>query len=81
MKITRVEIFDIDCPKRPGWNPVFVRVYTDEGITGVGEAGLAYDLGHSAAAHMIKEIAQAMLIGFDPMNTEALWSRMLRESF
>jgi galactonate dehydratase len=81
MKITRVEIFDIDCPKRPGWNPVFVRIYTDEGITGVGEAGLAYDLGHSAAAHMVKEIAQAMLIGFDPMNTEALWSRMLRESF
>ncbi|MEP1383823.1 MAG: mandelate racemase/muconate lactonizing enzyme family protein [Paraglaciecola sp.] len=81
MKITRVEIFDIHCPKRPPWNPVFVRIHTDEGITGVGEAGLAYDLGHSAAAHMIKEIAEAMLIGFDPMNTELLWTRMLRESF
>ncbi|MFT4994017.1 MAG: galactonate dehydratase [Paraglaciecola sp.] len=81
MKITRVEIFDIECPKRVGWNPVFVRIHTDEGLVGVGEAGLAYDLGHSAAAHMIKEIAQAMLIGWDPMNTEALWARMLRESF
>jgi L-alanine-DL-glutamate epimerase-like enolase superfamily enzyme len=81
MKINRVEIFDIDCPKRAEWNPVFVRVHTDEGLVGVGEAGLAYDLGHSAAAHMIKEIAQAMLIGWDPMNTEALWARMLRESF
>ena len=36
MKVTKVEIFDIECPKRPAWNPVFVRVYTDEGIVGVG---------------------------------------------
>ena len=45
------------------------------------EAGLAYDWGHSAAAAMIKEIAKAVLIGYDPFKTEALWSRMLRESF
>ncbi len=81
MKVTKVEIFDIECPERPPWNPVFVRIYTDEGITGVGEAGLAYDLGHSAAAHMVKEIAEAMVIGWNPFNTEHLWSRMLRESF
>ncbi len=81
MKITQVEIFDIHCPERPPWNPIFVRIYTDEGITGVGEAGLAYDWGHSAAAAMIKEIAEAVLIGFDPFKTELLWSRMLRESF
>ena len=81
MKITQVEIFDIHCPKRTQWNPVFVRITTDEGITGVGEAGLAYDWGHSAAAAMIKEIADAVLIGFDPFNTELLWTRMLRESF
>lgn len=81
MKITQVEIFDIHCPKRDVWNPVFVRISTDTGLQGVGEAGLAYDLGHSAAAAMIKEVAEAMLIGFDPMNTELLWNRMLRESF
>ena len=81
MKITEVEIFDIHCPERPPWNPVFVRIHTDEGIHGVGEAGLAYDWGHSAAAAMIKEIAEAVLIGFDPFKTELLWSRMLRESF
>jgi len=81
MKVTRVEIFDIHCPKRPVWTPVFVRIHTDEGICGVGEAGLAYDLGHSAAAHMIKEFAEEMLLGWDPFQTELLWSRMLRESF
>ena len=81
LKITQVEIFDIHCPKRTSWNPVFIRIYTNQGIIGVGEAGLAYDWGHSAAAAMLKEIAEAMLIGFNPFNTELLWSRMLRESF
>lgn len=81
MKITKVEIFDIECPKRPKWHPVFVRIHTDEGIHGIGEAGLAYDWGHSAAAHLIKEIATAVLIGYDPFKTELLWTRMLRESF
>lgn len=81
MKINRVEIFDIHCPDRPVWNPVFVRIHTDEGISGVGEAGLAYDLGHSAAAHMIKEFAEEMLIGRDPFQTEDLWNLMLRGSF
>ncbi|MGJ3501040.1 D-galactonate dehydratase [Piscirickettsia salmonis] len=81
MKINRVEIFDTHCPERPAWNPVFVRIHTDEGLSGVGEAGLAYDLGHSAAAHMIKEFAEEMLIGWNPINTEKLWSRMFRESF
>jgi len=81
MKVTHVEIFDIECPLRPQWHPVFVRVHTDEGIHGVGEAGLAYDLGHSAAASMIKEFSQSMVLGADPFNTELLWSRMLRDSF
>lgn len=81
MKINRVEIFDIHCPDRPVWNPVFVRVHTDEGISGVGEAGLAYDLGHSAAANMIKEFAEEMLLGRDPFQTEDLWNLMLRGSF
>jgi len=81
MQINRIEIFDIHCPKRTVWNPVFVRLHTDEGISGVGEAGLAYDLGHSAAAAMIKEFAQAMVLGINPFHTEKLWSRMFRESF
>ena len=81
MKINRIEIFDIHCPKRPAWNPIFVRIHTDEGISGVGEAGLAYDLGHSAAAAMIREFAEAVLLDWDPFQTEKLWAKMFRESF
>lgn len=81
MKINRIEIFDVDCPGRPVWHPVFVRIHTDAGLDGVGEAGLAYDLGHSAVAHMIKEFATAIVLGADPFATEKIWARMYRESF
>lgn len=50
MKIERIEIFDMFCQDRPQWHPVFVRIHTNDGISGVGEAGLAYGWGHSAVA-------------------------------
>ena len=39
MKITDIKTFVVDC-FRTNW--VFVKVYTDEGITGVGESTLEY---------------------------------------
>ena len=39
MKVTDVKVFAVDC-YRTNW--MFVKVYTDEGITGVGEATLEY---------------------------------------
>ena len=39
MKVTDIKTFVVDC-FRTNW--VFVKVYTDEGITGVGEATLEY---------------------------------------
>ncbi len=81
MKITRIEIFDIHCPKRTVWNPVFIRLHTNDGISGVGEAGMAYDLGHSAVAAMLKEFSEAVVLGANPFQTEHVWARMFRESF
>ena len=39
MRVTDIKTFVVDC-FRTNW--VFVKVYTDEGITGVGEATLEY---------------------------------------
>ena len=50
MKITEIEIFDIHCPKRPPESRI-CSIHTDEGISGVGEAGLAYDWGYSGCCH------------------------------
>lgn len=39
MKVTDIKTFAVDC-FRTNW--VFIKVYTDEGIDGVGEATLEY---------------------------------------
>lgn len=81
MKVIKVEIFDIECFKCFQWNLVFVCVYIDEGIIGVGEVGLVYDWGYSVVVYMIKEIVEVMLIGFNFFYIELLWLRMLCEGF
>lgn len=78
MKIREVKIY---CTVTGRLRPVVIEILTDEGITGVGEAGVAYGLGQTAAAGMIKDIAGRMLIGRDPSRIEALWSEMYDHTF
>lgn len=81
MKIKSVEIWNTNCSDKPAWHPVLIRVNTDEGISGVGEVGVAYGIGHTAAAGFVKDLAEEFLIGRDPMKTEKLWADVFRESF
>ena len=59
---------------------MLVKVLTDEGIYGIGEAGMAYGVGGSAAAGMIKDLAR-LLIGEDPFNTEKIWEKFFKKTF
>ena len=64
MKITQVEIFDIRLPgMRLRWNPVLLRIHTDEGISGIGELALAYGTGNTAGQGMLRNMAEGFLIG------------------
>lgn len=82
MKITQVDIYDIPLDKEGyHWNPVLVRIRTDEGIDGVGEVGLAYGVGHSAGVGMVKNLSENYLIGADPFQIERLWDTMYRKTF
>ncbi len=72
MKITAVDAFI--CP--PQWT--FIRIRTDEGITGWGEAGMQFRAkAVQAAVHDLREI----LIGKDPTRIEAHWQVIRRSSF
>ncbi|HCE37155.1 MAG TPA: mandelate racemase/muconate lactonizing enzyme family protein, partial [Zymomonas mobilis] len=62
MKITKIEIFHVHTRPQSGQRPILVKVSTDEGIYGLGEAGIAYGVGGSAAAGILKDYA-ALLIG------------------
>jgi galactonate dehydratase len=61
-------------------HPVIVELVTDEGITGIGEAAIAYGIGGTAAAGMAMDLA-LRIVGRDPSRIEELWSEMYDHSF
>ena len=70
VKIRSIEAYLTELGRR---NVPFVRVLTDEGIHGVGEA---YSVGPDQAT--VKAIADLSewLVGRDPFDTEGLWQLM-----
>ena len=84
MKITSIDIFKTTTGKSPtphvGWGPLVLRINTDEGISGFGEAGLCYGKAQNAAFGIMKDFAQ-LIIGSDPMKSEMIWEKFLRTTF
>lgn len=85
MKISSVDVFKINDGKPSilegtDFNPVVVRVNTDEGISGFGELGLAYGNAQNAGFGMAVDFAK-MIIGMDPMNNEEIWEKLFRKPF
>ena len=71
LKIAEVQVY---LGAAGGRHPVMVRVLTDAGVSGVGEAALFYGTGATAAAGMIKDLAEQFLLGRDPFPIEATGS-------
>ncbi len=80
MKINKIEIFHIHTRPQSGQRPILVKVSTDEGIYGLGEAGMAYGKGGSGAVGAIRDFA-SLLLGEDPFNTEKIWEKLFKETF
>jgi galactonate dehydratase len=75
MKITEVKTFIMDSPGR---EYVFVKVLTDEGLYGWGEATLEMKQGTVVAA--VKDL-EGYVLGQDPTRIDFLWQRMYRHGF
>ena len=75
MKITDIKTFVVDC-YRTNW--VFVKVYTDEGITGIGEGTLEYK--EKALTGAIEHVKEA-LVGKDPRDIEKHWHDIYRDAY
>ncbi|WP_195283236.1 mandelate racemase/muconate lactonizing enzyme family protein [Harryflintia acetispora] len=78
MKITSVDVFLL----RPAVShstypskPVMCRINTDEGISGLGEAGIFTGIGEHAVFGMLQDMAP-LVIGRDPMDNEVLWEEI-----
>lgn len=72
MKITSVE-----CYKGPF---ITVKMNTDEGISGFGEAGLSYGCCQTAAWGNCQDFAK-LVIGMDPFDTERIYEHLHRHTF
>jgi galactonate dehydratase len=75
MKIQDIKIFVADAAWRD-W--VFVKVYTDDGLTGVGEATLEWN--SQAVVSKIQEM-KSYFIGKDPTTIENHWKVMYNSGF
>lgn len=79
MKITKVEVRLVKT-KRPDWQPILCRIFTDEGIYGDGEAALTYGVAHAAAYGMVKDLSP-LIIGMDPLDNEVIWDKLYKATF
>jgi galactonate dehydratase len=77
MRITNVRAYRVPTG---GVRPVLVEVSTDEGITGWGEAAVAYGLGARGAVGMIADYAQRV-IGSDPRLPRHVYHEIYDNSF
>lgn len=83
MKITSIDV--LKCKGKCSvetdvFYTINVRVNTDEGISGFGEAGVSYGVGADAAFGMCRDMAEVIL-GMDPIDNEAIWDKMHRKTF
>jgi len=74
MKITSIETFVVGVTQKGNW--IFVRLNTDEGITGIGEASQGGNDAQTLAT--LREI-ETMVIGHNPFDIEAFHQRCYRE--
>ena len=75
MKITEIKSFPVWVGRR---NQLVVKVYTDEGLYGLGESGLS--AREQAVAGAVEHYRE-LLIGKDPMQRGAIWQQLYRSQY
>jgi len=74
MKIAELKTYVVGTPTphHGGRNWVFLKITTDDGIEGFGEA-YAVPFDANTVARMIEDMGERFVIGADPFKTEKLW--------
>ena len=83
MKVTELKtmVLEAEKPYVGGKYFLFLELYTDEGITGIGErvAGSSYSAHLSdlkSQVQLIEQFVGQFVIGQNPLNTELIWDKM-----
>lgn len=78
MKVTRAQIYLTEIDRR---FPIVLRLWSDEGVFGLGEAAVAYGRGSGAAAALVQDLVGHFVIGCNPFRIERIWTDMYDHSF
>lgn len=78
MRIASVNVYYV---RGEGLKPVLVKIQTDEGISGLGEAAISYGSGGTAVGGMIKDLSERFLLGADPLSINQIVSNMYDQAF
>ena len=82
MKIAELKTYVVGTPPphHGGRNWVFLKITTDDGIEGFGEA-YAVPFDAKTVARMIEDMGERFVIGADPFKTEKLWRILYGSSY
>ena len=82
MKITKLKTFVVGNPPphHGGRNWVFVKLFTNDGIEGVGEA-YAVPFSPRTVVHLIEDLGERFVIGSSPFDTERLWRTLYSSGY
>jgi galactonate dehydratase len=78
VKISAARIYLV---KTGSLHPVLLELVTDDGLVGTGEAAVAYGMGGTAAAGMVKDLIEGLLPGRDASRIEDTWAHLYDHSF
>src|SRR5437764_9667310 len=76
MKVTRLETFLTNAGLR---NYLFVRLTTDSGLTGLGEASLEWQ--EQTVQTLIHEWVEDRVLGADPFDVERVFGNLIRDQY
>jgi len=80
MKITKAELYLFHCNTTAPAKMVGIRLYTDEGIYGDGEASMSYGAGAEGAYGMLESLLP-LVVGMNPMANEVIWDKLHKDTF
>ena len=80
MRITSVDLLRLKTEGAGPVRPIICRINTDEGIYGLGEAGVAIVSGATAAYELLKDYA-TRIIGMNPLHHEVIWEKLYKDTF
>ena len=78
MKIEQADIYLVPTGNR---RAVLIELTSDDGGTGIGEAGVAYGIGHRAAAEMLRGMIETHVLGRAANGINAIWHDIYDFSF